>query len=223
MSSTQLFRVSGISLLLGALFSLITALVSFFVNTSFTASPATFQSPLWSTHYSLSFASIALTLIGLPAFYLRMRGQRGDRLGFFGLLFIVFGTFLILGMAGYFVSVLPLVAAKAPQILTATLVSSGFGIFPLGGTLFLTIGTILLGIVVLRAKVFPTMVGILLLAWTVLNLLNFFFQSGLLATLAGLLSALAWAAAYGWVGMMLVQQAGVSGKAEVYQPQTALR
>jgi len=222
MSSTQLFRVSGISLLLGALLSLIDALLSFFVNLSFTAPPATFQSPLWPTYYSLYFASIALALIGLPALYLRLRGQRGDRLGFFGLLFILVGSFLVLGMAGYFVSVLPVVAAKAPQILTATL-ESGFDIFPLGGTLFLTIGTILLGIAVLRAKVFPTMVGILLLAWTVLNLLNFFFQSGLLATLAGLLSALAWAAAYGWVGMMLVQQAGVSGEAAAYQPQTALR
>ncbi len=221
MSSTQLFRVSGISLLLGALINLIAALLVFFVNTSFTASPATFQSPLWSTYYSLSFASIALTLIGLPAFYLRMRSQRGDRLGFFGLLFIVFGTFLILGMAGYFVSVLPLVAAKAPQILKATLVSSGFGIFPLGGTLLLTIGTILLGIAVLRAKVFPVLVGILLLVWTVLNLANFFLQSGLPATLVGLLSAIAWAGAYGWVGLVFVQQSGTTAAA--YQPQTVLR
>lgn len=222
MSSTQLFRVSGISLLLGALINLIAALLVFFVNTSFTAPPATFQSPLWSTHYSLSFASIALTLIGLPAFYLRLRGQRGGRLGFFGLLFIVLGTFLILGMAGYFVSVLPVVAAKAPQILTATL-ESGFDIFPLGGTLFLTIGTILLGIAVLRAKVFPTLVGILLLAWVVLNLLNFVFQSGLLATFMGLLSALAWAAVYGWLGITLVQQPGMLVGEAAYQPQTALR
>ena len=222
MSSTQLFRVSGISLLLGALISLIAALLTFFLNTSFTAPPATFQSPLWSTHYSLFFTALALTLIGLPALYFRLRGQRGDRLGFFGLLFIALGTFLALGMAGYFVSVLPVVAAKAPQILTATL-ESDFSIFPLGGTLFATIGTILLGIAVLRAKVFPSLVGILLLAWVVLNLLNFAFQSGLLATLVGLLSTLASTAAYGWVGMMLVQQAGVSGEAAAYQPQTALR
>src|SRR5438270_6121282 len=121
MSSTQLFRMSGISLLLGALFSLITALLSFFVNTSFTAPPAAFQSPLWSTYYSLSFASIALTLIGLPAFYLCLRGQRGGRLGFFGLLFILVGSFLVLGMAGYFVSVLRVVAAIEHQFVTATL------------------------------------------------------------------------------------------------------
>ncbi len=223
MSSTQLFRVSGISLLLGALLNLIAALLSFFVNLSFTAPPATFQSPLWSTHYSLFFTALALTLIGLPALYSRLRGQRGDRLGFFGLLFIALGTFLVLGMAGYFVSVLPVVAAKAPQIITATLVSSGFGIFPLGGTLFATIGTILLGIAVLRSKVFPSLVGILLLAWVVLNLLNFFLQGGLLATLVGLLSAIAWAAAYGWVGVMLVQQPGMVTRDAAYRPQTALR
>ena len=222
MSSTQLFRVSGISLLLGALFSLIAALLSFFLNPSFTAPPATFQSPLWPTYYSLFFASIALTAIGMPALYLRLRGQRGDRLGFFGLLFILVGGFLILSMTGYFVSVLPLVAAKAPQIITATLASSGFDIFPLGGALFLTIGTILLGIAVLRAKFFPALVGILLLAWVVLNLANFALQSGLPASLVGLLSAIAWAGAYGWVGLMFVQQTGVSGEA-TYQPQRALR
>jgi hypothetical protein len=222
MSSTQLFRVSGISLLLSALLRLIDALLTFFVNLSLTASPDTFQSPLWSTYYSLSFTSVALILIGLPAFYLRLRGQRGDRWGFFGLLFILVGTFLLLGMAGYFVSVLPVVASKAPQILTA-IFESGFAIFPLGGTLFLTIGTILLGIAVLRAKVFPALVGILLLASAILILLGPVFQSGLLGTLlVPFLSAIASAAAYGWVGMMLVQQAGVSGAA-AYQPQTALR
>lgn len=222
MSSTQLFRVSGISLLLGAFIGLIAALLPFFVNTSFTASPDTFQSPLWSTYYSLYFTAMSLTLIGLPALYLRLRGQRGDRLGFFGLLFILLGSFLVLGMAGYFVSVLPVVATKAPQVLTATF-ESGFGIFPLGGTLFLTIGTILLGIAVLRAKVFPAPVGILLLAWTVLNLFVLVFQSGLLATLVGLLSALASAMAYGWVGVMLVQQPGMATGEAAYQPQTALR
>ena len=215
MSATQLFRMSGISLLLGALFSLITALLSFFVNTSFTAPPATFQSPLWSTYWGLYFASIALTLIGLPAFYLRLRGQRGDRLGFFGLLFSLLGYFLVLCMAGYFVSVLPVVAAKAPQILTATL-ESGFSIFPLGGTLFGTIGTILLGIAVLRAKVFPSLTGYLLLALAVLIIVALFSQSGLILPIAS-------AAAYGWIGMMLVQQAGVSGEAAAYQPQTAPR
>ena len=215
MSSTQLFRVSGISLLLGALLSLIVALLSFFVNTSFTAPPATFQSPLWPTYYGLYFASSALTIVGLPALYLRLRGHRGDRLGFFGLLFSLLGYFLLLCMAGYFVSVLPVVAAKAPQILTATLESS-FSIFPLGGTLFGTIGTILLGIAVLRAKVFPALTGYLLLALAVLVIVALFSQSGLLFPLAS-------AAAYGWIGMMLVQQAGVSGEAATYQPQTALR
>ena len=222
MSSTQLFRVSGISLLLGALINLIAALLVFFVNTSFTASPATFQSPLWSTYYSLYFTAMALTLIGLPAFYLRLRGQRGDRWGFFGLLFILLGSFLVLGMAGYFVSVLPVVATKAPQVLTAAFQSS-FGIFPLGGTVFLTVGTILLGISVLRAKAFPTMVGTLLLASAALSLLGYVFQSGLLATLVSLLSTIASAAAYGWVGMMLVQQSGMSAGEAAYQPQTALR
>ncbi|HEY6407278.1 MAG TPA: hypothetical protein VIY29_07415 [Ktedonobacteraceae bacterium] len=107
------------------------------------------------------------------------------------------------------------------QVLTAAFLSS-FGIFPLGGILFLAVGTILLGVAVLRAKVFPTMVGTLLLASAVLNLLGFVFQSGLLATLVSLLSTIVSAVAYGWVGTMLVQQSGMSGGEAAYQPQTAL-
>ena len=53
MSSTQLFRLSGIILLLGAVVSVIAGVMTLFLDSSLGASPTTIQSPLWSTYYSL--------------------------------------------------------------------------------------------------------------------------------------------------------------------------
>src|SRR5262249_10757843 len=100
-----LYRVSGISLLLGALVSVITDMMTLFFNHNYTASLSTFQSPLWSTYYSLFFVALAPILLGLPALYLRLAERQGGVLG--------------LAVIGYFVSILPLLATKAPQVINA--------------------------------------------------------------------------------------------------------
>jgi hypothetical protein len=46
MSFTTLYRLSGIILLLGAVLSVIAGILTFFVDTSYTAQLRTFQSPL---------------------------------------------------------------------------------------------------------------------------------------------------------------------------------
>ena len=51
MSSTTLFRLSGIVLLLGAVVSVIAGFMTLFLDSSLTASPSTIQSPLWSTYW----------------------------------------------------------------------------------------------------------------------------------------------------------------------------
>jgi len=223
MSSTQLFRLSGIILLLGAVLSVIAGILTFFVDTSYTASLSTFRSPLWSTYYSLFFVALALILLGLPALYLRQAGRRGGVLGLVGVFLIVLGNFLLMAMIGYFVSILPLLAAKAPQVINAAF-ESGFGIFPLGGTAFGLIGLILLGIAVIRARVFPPFVGILLIASVVLSLVAFFLQSGdLLAAIIGLLGTTSAAIAYGWVGTILTKRQNVAGVEVSSSVQAVLR
>ncbi len=84
MSSTPLYRLRGIILLLGAVLSVIAGILTFFVDTSYTASLSTFQSPLWSTYYSLFFVALALILLGLPGLCLRQAGGRGGVLGLIG-------------------------------------------------------------------------------------------------------------------------------------------
>jgi hypothetical protein len=223
MSSTTLYRLSGIVLLLGAVLSVIAGILTFFVDTSYTASLSTFRSPLWSTYYSLFFVALALILLGLPALYLRQAGRRGGVLGLVGVFLIVLGNFLLMAMIGYFVSILPLLAAKAPQVINAAF-ESGFGIFPLGGTAFGLIGLILLGIALIRSRVFPPFVGILLIASVVLSLVAFFLQSGdLLAAIIGLLGTTSAAIAYGWVGMVLTTQQNMRGAEVPSSVQTVLR
>lgn len=223
MSSTTLFRLSGISLLLGALVSVIAGVMTLFFNHNYTASLSTFHSPLWSTYYSLFFAALALILLGLPALYLRQARGRGGVLGLIGVFLVGLGSFLIMAMIGYFVSILPLLATKAPQVINAAF-ESGFGIFPLGGTAFGLIGLILLGIAVIQARMFPAFVGLLLIASAVLSLVGFFLQSGdLLAAIIGLLGTVSAAMAYGWVGMILIQQHNVAGAEASSPAQAALR
>jgi hypothetical protein len=51
MSSTKLFRLSGMVLLLGAVVSVIAGFMTLFVDTSLTALPSTIKSLLWSTYW----------------------------------------------------------------------------------------------------------------------------------------------------------------------------
>jgi hypothetical protein len=147
----------------------------------------------------------------------------GGVLGLVGVFLIVLGNFLLMAMIGYFVSILPLLAAKAPQVINAAF-ESGFGIFPLGGTAFGLIGLILLGIALIRSRVFPPFVGILLIASVALSLVAFFLQSGdLLAAIIGLLGTASAAIAYGWVGMILTTQHNVIGAEASSSVQTVLR
>jgi hypothetical protein len=65
MSSLNLFRLSGMVLLLGAVVSVIAGIMTLFLDISLSASPKTIQSPLWSTYWSLIFVGIVLILLGL--------------------------------------------------------------------------------------------------------------------------------------------------------------
>src|SRR6266516_302796 len=119
MSSTTLSRLSGIPLLLGAVVSVIAGLMTLFFDSSLSASPSTIQSPLWSPYWSLIFVALALVLMGLPAFSLRQTGGRGGVLGLIGVFLVVLGSFLGMAMVAYFVSIMPLLAARAPHLINA--------------------------------------------------------------------------------------------------------
>jgi hypothetical protein len=220
MSSTQLYRLSGISLLVGAVVSVIAGVMTLFLDSSLSASPTTIQSPLWSTLWSLAFAGIVLVLPGLPALYLRLAAGRGGVVGLIGVLLVVLGSFLGMATTAYFVSILPLLAAKAPNLINAGYETS-LAVFGIGATVLGIIGPLLLGIAVIRAKVFPSLVGILLIVSGVLSPVTT-FSSGVLFALIGLVGIVSAAMAYGWVGMILTKQHNVAGAEAPSSVQAAL-
>ena len=169
MSATTLSRLSGIILLLGAVVSVIAGVMTLFLDSSLGASPTTIQSPLWSTFWSLPFVGIVLILPGLPALYLRQARGHGGVVGLIGVFLVALGSFLGMATTAYFVSIAPLLAAKAPNLINAGYETS-LAVFGIGATVLGIIGPLLLGIAVIRAKVFPSLVGILLIVAAVLSL-----------------------------------------------------
>jgi len=221
MSSTQLFRLSGIVLLLGAVVSVVAGVMTLFLDSSLGASPTTIQSPLWSTFWSLAFVGIVLILLGLPALYLRQSRGRGGVVGLIGVFLVALGSFLGMATTAYFVSILPLLAEKAPHLINAGYETS-LAVFGISATVLGIIGPLLLGIAVIRAKVFPSLVGILFIVAGVLSPVNT-FSGGVLFTLTGLVGIVSAAIAYGWVGMILTTQHTVAGAEAPSSVQAALR
>jgi hypothetical protein len=221
MSSTTLYRVSGISLLLGALVSVIAGVMTLVLDINLSASPSTILSPLWSPFWSLTFVGIVLVVLGLPALSLRQAAGRGGVLGLIGVFLVVLGNFLGMATVAYFVSILPMLAQKAPNLINAGYETS-LAVFGISATALGVIGPLVLGIAVIRAKVFPSLVGLLLIVSGVLSPVTT-FSSGMLVALIGLVGIVSAATAYGWVGTILMQQHTVVGGDKRSSVQTALR
>jgi hypothetical protein len=114
MSSTRLYCWSGISLLLGAVVSVIAGVMTLLFDSSLSASPTTIQSPLWATFWSLAFVVLVLVLLGLPALSLRQARGRGGVVGLIGVFLVALGSFLNMAATVYFVSITPRLPAKTP-------------------------------------------------------------------------------------------------------------
>jgi hypothetical protein len=206
--------LSGIILPLGAAVSVIAGVMTLFLDNSQSASPTTIQSPLWSTFWSLAFVGIVLILFGLPALYLRQARGRGGVVGLIGVFLVALGSFLGMATTAYFVSIASLLAAKAPNLINAGYETS-LAVFGISATVLGIIGPLLLGIAVIRAKVFPSLVGLLSPVTT--------FSGGTLFALIGLVGIVSAAIAYGWVGMILTTQHTVTGAEMPSSVQTVLR
>ncbi|MBS4201199.1 hypothetical protein KHA93_16295 [Bacillus sp. FJAT-49732] len=202
MSTASLYRFSGIILLLSVGLNLVASIWPFLVDTSLNAPMSELQSPQWATFYSLSFIIFILLLIGLPAMYLRLSGERGGKMGLIGLFLYLVGIFLKMATIAFFVSVIPILAKQAPEVIDP-IYDSNFAIFPLGGMLLCLIGFILLGSAVIRAKVYPTFVGVMIIVSALLDIAQIAFQDGTSFAIVNLLFAISIALALASVGKSL--------------------
>jgi hypothetical protein len=156
MSSTTLFRLSGLALILGALLSVVSVLV-----TGDATGMDQYNNPLFLPARLAQIVGGLLILIGLPGLYAR-QAERAGKLGFAG--FVM--TFLGIAAHWHVQPILSFVSSElAARPETRSLVVGQGGAEGLMGPLFigyfaigilvLNLGMILLGIATLRARVFP--------------------------------------------------------------------
>lgn len=157
MSSTTLYRLSGMALLIGGGLTTIGAIVQAFLSEDY-------SSPLWIPVAVLIFIGTLLVQIGLPAMYMRQR----DRIGLLGLIgfilfFFGFAQFGI-GFRFFDMVILPWFGKSAdinPPL--------NFIVYSLSGIILLLVGALLFGIVTIRSGIFSKFPMILLLVGLILN------------------------------------------------------
>ena len=155
MSSTTLYRLSGIVLLIGGVLAIIGAMLE---------APSAPGTPLWIPGTWFSLGGSLLILLGWPGLYLRQADKAG-RLGLLGFV-LSFLAFLVLGIGfgtiDTFVSQVLAGEASMPALLG----------FELLGALLLVIGPLLFGIATLRARVFPRWVAMILIVGSIATLVT---------------------------------------------------
>jgi hypothetical protein len=185
MTSSQIFRISGVSLLAGAL-AFIVHLVARSVISAGQDPVIYAQESIWTAVNLVGVFGAALLLLGLPALYARMAGPSGWS-GLLGVVLVAlawmfFGLFLSL----YGALVMPWLASEAPALIAASApLPTGIIIAFIAGLVVEFIGTILLAIPFMRGRVQPIWVGYLLLAAAILRVVgNFIAPSGPASNLA---------------------------------------
>jgi hypothetical protein len=158
MSSTTVYRLSGIALLIGGVLAAIGN-----VGQMLNDNPL---SPLWIP-VSLAIAiGLLLVLLGLPAVYVRQM-RRAGTLGLIGFVLFFLACVLFGGSSGLTdIVLLPWVTQLAPVGLNNPTLA--FILFFLVAKLLIIIGSIVFGIATLRAGVLPKGSAILLLVGSVL-------------------------------------------------------
>lgn len=166
MSSSSLYRLSGISLLVGSILAIGGGILGLF--TSDPASTITISASL------IQFVGATLGILGLPGMYAR-QAQRAGVLGLIGTTLMVC-YILILGTFGSALNVvvLPFIATHAPALAQSE--PPGLGLFLTIGGLLGAAGGILLGLATMRASILPRWAGILLMG-SVIQCVGDFFQS----------------------------------------------
>jgi hypothetical protein len=164
MTGRQLYRISGLVLVIGAIAFAVHVVLRSLITVG--ADPSSFaQQGPWAAINALGLVGAVLVLLGLPAMYARMAAATG-RLGLAGTVLIAvawmfFGWFLSL----YALLLLPWLAAKAPELIaTAAPLPTGFIVAFIAGLVAWLAGTVLLAIPFMRGHMQPRWAGYVLLA-----------------------------------------------------------
>ena len=162
MSSKALYRLSGIALLVGGALSVASMLLTLVPGNP--TDPAYFSSVPYMLGGVLLFVGAALTLMGLPAI-IAAQAARSSVLTVIGVA-CIFGVNLIYNVANTYVdlTIFPeLFSNPATHDLAQTGPTPVMSVFFNVGMLLAVVGSLTLGIALLRAGVFPRWIGVVML------------------------------------------------------------
>lgn len=193
MSSATLYRLSGIALLLGGVLAAMGTVLQ-----------ALNDQPLsvgWIPAVLLVLVGGMIGVFGLPALYVKQANtiKVWGLAGF--LLLMLSGQILGIGDPIIDLVILPTLATKAPALLYGSPIPA-LVIFLLTGVFLFTIGAILLGILTLRARIFPRWPGVLLIASAVIAFLGGFLKIPFTESVAVVILQIALI----WFGTALISQ-----------------
>jgi hypothetical protein len=212
MSSRSLYRWSGGTLIVSSLLLIIEIVVSNVMCPGHACTPQQEMSLPWLLVALTWLIGSLLFVIGLPGMYLRQAGRAGA-LGFVGFLLVFFAV--LLGEAAFSllqIIVLPFLAQHAPQLIGPNSGPPALFVLFIVAPLMITIGSILLGIATMRARVFPRLVGILLLVSGIIFLLTIPPLPSPLGDILEVAAFVAFDVAFLWCGYLLM--AGERGTVE---------
>jgi len=219
MSSATLYRLSGISLLVGGLVGLVESLLSAILYPGHQATAQQILSFPWMLLASLYLAGFLLLALGLPGMYRRQAARTGGW-GLVGFILILVGVLvggILVGLIQ--VASMPQEAQSDPKVFAAgsQLPMAAFVLGVLIPVLLIAVGAILLGIASLRARVFPRGAGVLLLVAGIIALVSLAVPSAIIENILEALWNGVFFLAFGWFGYALVAQ----GKERVMAPERA--
>lgn len=203
MSSRSLYRLSGGVLIVGSLLVLLNIAASDILYPGHHTTPQQLLSITWLLVELGGLVGSLLVIAALPGMYLRQAG-RAKAMGLIGFILLFFGL-LLAGVAFTTTQIiaLPYLAHVAPKA------AGGNG--PIGVFLILIIagftqiiGTILLGIATLRARMFSRWVGILLISSGILYLLTLPPLPDALDSILEILAFATLSGALAWCGYTLI-------------------
>jgi len=203
MSSSTLYRLSGVALLMGGLLLAIGLVGALVIIGS---SPPGNSSANASVLFQLVFLAIACGLVlivaGLPGMYVRQARRTGG-IGFLGFVLTLFGMLLDLGLALFAAIIVPWISTAAPQLLSGG--PPALFILLYSPFLLLGIGSLVLGIAAMQANALPSGVIVVLMLSGIANL---FSIPAWPISLAGFIGQFLFAGGLAWVGYLLVSGRG---------------
>lgn len=205
MTTLQLYRLSGLALLIGVVLwagSTIVSGIAFPDNSDIVAATNPFSILL----SLVGVIGTILALLGLPGMYART-AREGGLVWLVGVVLtaitaLLFGVFL--GLMG--VLVFPVLATRAPDLFSEG-PSPGFFVLFIIATLANVFGAILMGIAMLRRRIYARWCGYVLFAQAVLAVLGFVTNgpgaTSLLGQILGVITPLPLAIVLGFAGYTL--------------------